>query len=224
VLVHGGPTGHERAGYNDRAQFLATRGYGALAVNYRGSTAHGKAYMNALRGAWGVHDVEDCRSGAQHLVAEGRAHPEQLVIMGGSAGGFTVLQSMVAHPEFYKAGVCLYGVADHFALAAETHKFEARYLDSLLGPLPDAAAIYRERSPQFRASEIRRPLAIFQGEIDEVVPKAQSDAIVAALERNGTPHEYHVYAGEGHGWRRAETIEAFYTSLERFLRQWLVFA
>jgi dipeptidyl aminopeptidase/acylaminoacyl peptidase len=224
VLIHGGPTTQSIAAWSAQVQFLATRGYGVLVVNYRGSTGHGREYMTALRGNWGVLDVEDAVSGAKSLADDERVDGERMAIMGGSAGGFTVLQTMIVHPEVFAAGVCLFGVSNQFTLAAETHKFEARYLDSLLGPLPDAAAIYRERSPQFRASEIRRPLAIFQGEIDEVVPKAQSDAIVAALERNGTPHEYHVYAGEGHGWRRAETIEAFYTSLERFLRQWLVFA
>jgi dipeptidyl aminopeptidase/acylaminoacyl peptidase len=131
---------------------------------------------------------------------------------------------MIVHPDVFAAGVSMFGVANQFTLAAETHKFEERYTDTLLGPLPDAAAVYRARSPQFRASEIRRPIAIFQGEIDEVVPKNQSDAIVRALERSGTPHEYHVYAGEGHGWRKAETIETFFTTLDRFLKTSLIFA
>lgn len=224
VQVHGGPTGHERAGYSDRVQFLATRGYGVLAVNYRGSTGHGRAYMDALRGNWGIHDVEDCVAGARHLVAAGRAQAERLVIMGGSAGGYTVLQALIDHPEFFKAGVCLYGVADHFALAAETHKFEARYLDGLLGPLPETAEVYRQRSPLFHADRIARPLAVFQGEEDKVVPKAQSEAIVASLRRRGVPHEYHLYPGEGHGWRKRETIESFYGALDAFLRRYVIYA
>jgi dipeptidyl aminopeptidase/acylaminoacyl peptidase len=224
VLVHGGPTSHQTAGYNAQAQFLATRGYGVLAVNYRGSTGHGRAYMEALRCNWGICDVEDSVSGAQYLVGLGRTHPEQLVIMGGSAGGYTVLQTMVEHPRAFKAGVCLYGVANHFTLAAETHKFEARYLDSMLGPLPEAAAIYRERSPIFHADKIVRPMAVFQGEDDTVVPRNQSDTIVESLRRRGVPHEYHVYPGEGHGWRKRETIEAFYKALEAFLRNYVIFA
>ncbi|MCC6627285.1 MAG: S9 family peptidase [Chloroflexi bacterium] len=224
VLVHGGPTSHQRAGYNGQAQFLATRGYGVLAVNYRGSTGHGRAYMDKLRGNWGLHDVTDSVSGARHLIDAGQARTDQIVIMGGSAGGFTVLQALVEQPTFFTAGVCLYGIADQFAMAAETHKFEARYLDGLLGPLPEAAAVYRARSPLFHADRIVRPLAIFQGADDTVVPKNQSDSIVAALARRGVPHEYHVYAGEGHGWRKRETIEAFYTALDAFLRRYVVYA
>jgi dipeptidyl aminopeptidase/acylaminoacyl peptidase len=205
-------------------QFLATRGYAVLVVNYRGSTGYGRAYMLALRGQWGVADVEDCVSGALELARAGRVDGGRMAIMGGSAGGFTVLQTMINYPEAFAAGISMFGVANQFTLVAETHKFEERYNDTLIGPLPGAAALYRERSPQFRASEIRRPMAIFQGEIDEVVPKNQSDVIVRALERSGTPHEYHVYAGEGHGWRKAETIEAFYGALERFLRQHLVYS
>jgi dipeptidyl aminopeptidase/acylaminoacyl peptidase len=224
VHVHGGPTSHARAGYNGQIQFLATRGYGVLAVNYRGSTAHGRAYMEALRGNWGLHDVEDSVAGARHLIGLGRANAEQLVIMGGSAGGYTVLQALIDHARFFRAGVCLYGVANHFALAAETHKFEARYLDSLLGPLPAAAAVYRERSPIFHVDRIVQPLAVFQGEEDQVVPRNQSDTIVESLRRRQVPHEYHLYPGEGHGWRRRETIEAFYKALDGFLKRYVIFA
>jgi dipeptidyl aminopeptidase/acylaminoacyl peptidase len=224
VLIHGGPTSQAKAGYNSQAQFLATRGYAVLLVNYRGSTGYGREYMLKLRGNWGICDVEDALGGARHLGESGRIDPERTVIMGGSAGGFTVLQAMTQQPEAFAAGVCLFGVADQFHLAAETHKFEAHYLDSLLGPLPQAAAIYRERSPLFFADRIRRPLAIFQGEIDKVVPRRQSDAIVEALKRNNTPHVYHVYEGEGHGWRKRETIEHFYTAVEAFLRQYVLFA
>jgi dipeptidyl aminopeptidase/acylaminoacyl peptidase len=224
VLVHGGPTSHAHAGYQGQVQFLATRGYGVLVVNYRGSTGHGKTYMDKLRGNWGICDVEDSVGGARWLVEQGRAHPEGLVIMGGSAGGFTVLQTMIDHPAVFKAGVCLFGVSDQFGLAAETHKFEARYTDSLLGPLPEAAAVYRARSPIFHADKIVRPLAVFQGEEDQVVPRRQSDTIVESLRRRNVPHEYHLYAGEGHGWRKRETIEAFYTALEGFLRCHVIYA
>ncbi len=224
VLVHGGPTAQAKAGYSPQAQFFATRGYAVLLVNYRGSTGYGRPYMLKLRGNWGVCDVEDALGGARHLADSGKVDPERTAIMGGSAGGFTVLQAMTRQPEAFAAGVCLYGVADQFHLASETHKFEARYLDSLLGPLPGAAPIYRERSPLWFADRIRRPLAVFQGEIDRVVPRHQSDAIVEALKRNSTPHVYHVYEGEGHGWRKRETIEHFYRTVEAFLRQYVLFA
>ena len=216
VMIHGGPTSQSRAGWNPQAQFFATRGYAVLAVNYRGSTGYGRAYMLKLRGNWGVCDVEDAISGARHLADTGRVDTERTVIMGGSAGGFTVLQAMTQVPEAFAAGVCLYGVANQFHLAAETHKFEAHYLDSLLGPLPEASRVYRERSPLYYADRIKRPLAVFQGEIDRVVPRQQSDSIVEALRRNGTPHIYQVYEGEGHGWRKRETVEHFYRTVEAF--------
>ena len=127
-------------------------------------------------------------------------------------------------PGFYRAGVSLFGVSNQFTLASDTHKFEARYLDSMIGPLPEAAGRYRERSPIFHAEKIVDPIAVFQGDIDRVVPREQSDSIVASLRARGVPHEYHVYEGEGHGWRKAETIEQFYTSLERFLRQYVIFS
>lgn len=224
VLVHGGPTSQATSAWNPQAQFLATRGYGVLLVNYRGSTGYGRDYMLKLRKSWGIFDVEDSRTGALHLVAERLADPGRVVIMGGSAGGFTVLQSLVQHPGFYRAGVCLYGVSNMFSLARDTHKFEERYLDQLLGPLPEAASVYRERSPIFHADQIVDPIAVFQGDIDRVVPRVQSDSIVASLRARGVPHEYHVYEGEGHGWRRDDTIRAFYGALEAFLRQTVIYS
>jgi dipeptidyl aminopeptidase/acylaminoacyl peptidase len=223
VNIHGGPTGQSKAGYNARAQFFATRGYAYLEVNYRGSTGYGKPYMAMLRGQWGVYDVEDAVGGAQYLADAGLADGDRLVIIGGSAGGYTVLKSLVDHPGFFKAALCLYGVSNMFTLAADTHKFEQRYLDSMLGSLPEASAVYRERSPIYSAERIVDPIAVFQGEIDRVVPKAQAEAIVESLRRRGVPHEYHLYEGEGHGWRKSETIEAFYRTVDAFLRQYVVF-
>ncbi len=224
ILVHGGPTSQVTASYNPQAQFLATRGYAVLLVNYRGSTGYGRDYMLKLRASWGIYDVEDSRTAALYLAEQGRVDERRRVIMGGSAGGFTVLQSLVTHPGFYTAGISMFGVANQFTLASDTHKFEARYLDSMLGPLPEAAALYRERSPIFHAERISDPIAVFQGDIDQVVPRAQSDEIVASLRTRGVPHEYHVYEGEGHGWRKSETIESFYGTVDRFLRQYVVFA
>lgn len=224
VLVHGGPTSQYAVGYHATTQFFTSRGYAVLEVNYRGSTGYGREYREALKGNWGVVDVEDVVSGARHLAESGRVDLERLVIMGGSAGGYTVLRALTEYPGTFKAALCLYGVSDLFALAQETHKFEAHYLDSLVGELPQASAIYRERSPIFSAERITDPIAIFQGDEDKVVPKSQSERIVASLRSRGVPHEYHVYAGEGHGWRKLETIEAFYRDVERFLRDHVLFS
>jgi len=224
VSVHGGPTSQMTARFNARAEFFTNRGYAFLEVNYRGSTGYGRTYRDMLKGNWGIYDVDDSVAGARYLVESGRVDGAKLVIMGGSAGGFTVLKALEDYPGFFKAGVCLYGVSNQFLLAMETHKFEERYNDTLLGPLPEAAALYHERSPLFFADKIQDPIAVFQGEIDRVVPKEQSDSIVASLQRRGIPHEYHVYAGEGHGWRKSETVEAFYKSVEAFLRQHVIFA
>src|SRR5207245_10372389 len=141
------------------------RGYAVLEVNHRGSTGYGKAYVEALRGQWGVYDVEDTVSGAQYLVEQELASAQHLVIMGGSAGGYTVLQTLVRHPGFFKAAICLYGILNLFTLAATTHKFEAHYLDSIIGPLLEAAALYRERSTFFVADGLRDSLLMFHGEI-----------------------------------------------------------
>lgn len=223
VIVHGGPTSQARAGWSAQAQFFTTRGYAVLFVNHRGSTGYGRDYMKKLRGRWGQLDVEDSVSGVRALAERHLIDEKRTVIMGGSAGGYTVLQTMVDEPEAFTAGICLYGIANQFTLVQDTHKFEERYSDSLLGPLPEAAALYRERSPLFKAENIKRPLAVFQGEQDKVVPQSQSDQIVQALKRNGTPHVYHIYAGEGHGWRKAETIEHFYNAVDAFLKEHLIY-
>lgn len=223
VIVHGGPTGQSTAGYSASAQFFTTRGYAVLEVNYRGSSGYGRNYRNKLRGMWGVHDVDDAVTGARHLAGRGLVDPDRMVIMGGSAGGYTVLQALISYPGTFKAGLCLYGVTNLFTLAADTHKFEQHYLDSIVGRLPEEAERYRERSPIFSADRIVDPVAIFQGEDDRVVPVDQAETIVAALRRNGVPHEYHLYSGEGHGWRKSETIESFYESVSRFLRRHVLF-
>ncbi len=219
AMIHGGPTSQSRAGWKADVQYFATRGWAVLQVNYRGSTGYGRDYMLKLRGNWGICDVEDTISGVRHLVDSGQVDPARKVIMGGSAGGFTVLQVMVHHPDEFTAGVNLYGVANQFHLASDTHKFESRYTDTMIGPLPETAAVYHERSPGFHAEKIRRPIAVFQGDIDRVVPRQQSDDVVAALKKTGTPHVYHLYEGEGHGWRMQETIDHFYRAVEKFLDQ-----
>jgi dipeptidyl aminopeptidase/acylaminoacyl peptidase len=222
VLIHGGPTGQRGASFDGQAQFFTSRGWAVLQVNYRGSTGYGRAYRDQLKGNWGIYDVQDAVSGAKNLVNEGLVDDNKMVIMGGSAGGFTVLKTLEDYPGIFKAGVNLFGVANQFSLVEDTHKFEERYSDSLLGSLPEAAEIYRERSPVYFADKIKDPIIIFQGEDDKVVPKNQSDEIVAALIRNGVPHEYHLYPGEGHGFRKTESIEKFYTSLEKFLKSHVI--
>lgn len=223
VLIHGGPTSQRTAVFDPQVQFFTSRGYAVLQVNYRGSTGYGRVYRNMLRGNWGVYDVEDAVSGARHLADEGMVDRQRMVIMGGSAGGFTVLKALEDHPGFFKAGVNLYGVSNQFDFLIETHKFEKHYNDTLLGPYPEAAATYRERSPLFFVDQIEDPLAVFQGADDKVVPRKQSDEVVDSLRRRGIPHIYHVYEGEGHGFRKPENIEHFYTVLERFLRQHVLF-
>lgn len=223
VEVHGGPTSQAMADYEDRVQFFTTRGYAVLRVNHRGSTGYGRDYMRALDRQWGMYDVEDSASGARHLINEGLADSGRLVISGRSAGGFTVLQSLVDKPGFYRAAICMYGISNQFMLAQDTHKFEARYQDTLLGPLPEAADLYRLRSPFFHAERIQDPVIVFQGEEDVVVPRNQSDAIVTSLRKRGVPHEYHVYPGEGHGFRQPETIEDVYTRILAFLAQHVLY-
>ncbi len=224
VNVHGGPTSQRRAGYYSEVQFFTTRGYAVLQVNHRGSTGYGKSYMDRHRGNWGTYDVSDSIAGVNHLADAGLIDREKAVIMGGSAGGFTVLQSLVDHPGFYRAGICSYGVSNQFGLLMDTHKFEERYTYWLLGELPEAAEVYRERSPIFHADKIVDPIIVFQGTDDVVVPQDQSDTIVASLKRRGVPHEYHLFEGEGHGWRMPETIETYYDKIERFLLQHVIYA
>lgn len=224
INIHGGPTSQALPEFNAKAQWYTSRGYAFLDVNYRGSTGYGRAYREQLKGRWGIVDVEDAVNGARYLAEHGLADGNKLVILGSSAGGYTVLRTLIMHPGLFRAGICLYGVADLFGLAMDTHKFEERYTDSLVGPLPAAADLYRELSPVFHAVQISDPIAVFQGTADEVVPREQSDKIVAVLRTRGIPHEYHVYEGEGHGWRRAETVEKFYAAVDAFLRKYVVFA
>ncbi len=223
VYIHGGPTSQSVVAYSAETAFFTSRGYALLMVNYRGSTGFGRAYMQALRHQWGNLDVEDAAGGAQALVEQGLADPHKLVIRGGSAGGYTVLNALIHYPGLFKAGLCSYGVSNLFTLAMDTHKFEERYTDSLVGPLPEAAQRYHDWSPIFHADAIRDPLAVFQGAADKVVPPEQSESIVAILQAHKIPHIYRLYEGEGHGFRKSETILAYYADIERFLLQNVIF-
>lgn len=224
VQIHGGPTSQDIARYDLKVQFFTSRGYAVLHANHRGSTGYGKAYMNRHQNNWGVYDVQDAITGVTSLADSGRIDPTKVVIMGGSAGGYTVLQSLIDAPGFYKAGISSYGVADQFALAQDTHKFESRYSEWLLGPLPQSSARWYDRSPLFKAHHIQDALLIFQGSEDKVVPLNQAEQLVKALQQRNIPHEYVVYEGEGHGFRRPETLKDYYQQIEAFLLRYVIFS
>ena len=207
VTCHGGPTSQASSVLNLAIQFWTNRGFAVADVDYRGSAGYGRAYRRRLDGAWGVLDVEDCAAVVAWLDRDGRADGRRAVIRGTSAGGFTTLAAM-AFTDTFAAGGSVYGVADLELLARDTHKFEARYLDRLVGPWPGAADEYRRRSPMHHADQINRPLIFFQGLDDAVVPPAQAETMYRALRDRGVPVAYLTFAGEGHGFRQAGTIEA----------------
>ena len=224
IYIHGGPTSQVMTGFDLDTAFFTSRGYGYLVVNYRGSTGYGRSYMTALRQHWGEVDTLDAVEGAKALVSMGLADPNKLIIKGGSAGGYTVLNALVNYPGLFKAGICSYGVSNLFTLEMDTHKFEAHYNTSMVGELPEAAERFHAWSPVFHAEKIKDAIIISQGKEDKVVPQEQSDTIVEALRANGVPHEYHLYEGEGHGFRRSETLVHHYKAIERFLLQYVIFA
>lgn len=223
VNIHGGPTSARVNSYNADAVYFATRGYAYLEVNYRGSTGYGRSYMLMLRNNWGRLDTEDAAGAAKALSDQGLADPQKIVIMGGSSGGYTVLNALIHYPGIFKAGINLFGVANLFDLLTDTHKFEERYTDSLVGILPEASDRFRAWSPVFHATKIKDPMAVFQGEDDKVVVPGHSEQIVSALRANKIPHIYRLYPGEGHGFRKTETIIDYYENLEKFLKQYVLF-
>jgi dipeptidyl aminopeptidase/acylaminoacyl peptidase len=204
VQSHGGPTSHATPALDREILFWTSRGVGVVDVNYRGSSGFGRPYREALNGTWGIVDTEDCIAAARYLAAAGEADGERLAIHGGSAGGYSTLCALVFHDEF-ATGASYYGVADAETLARDTHKFESRYLDRLIGPYPEQAELYRQRSPINFVERLQVPVILFQGLEDEVVPPSQAETMVAALRRNGVPHAYLAFAGEQHGFRRAAT-------------------
>ncbi|MFT4260244.1 prolyl oligopeptidase family serine peptidase [Microbacterium sp.] len=205
VFVHGGPTAHVTGAASAAIAFYTSRGIGVLDVNYGGSTGYGRAYRERLLGAWGIAEVDDVAAAARGLADAGLADPARLAIRGSSAGGWTVLSALVRGGTF-AAGISRYGVTDLRALSAHSHDFEAHYIEGLVGPLPASEALYLERSPLTHAERIDVPVLLLQGADDRVVPPSQSDAIRDALAAHGIEHEYVLYPGEGHGFRRAETI------------------
>jgi dipeptidyl aminopeptidase/acylaminoacyl peptidase len=205
VMTHGGPTSATSPSLSLRTQFWTSRGFAVLDVNYRGSTGYGRAYRERLNGHWGIYDVDDVVAGARYLVSQGKADPNRLIIRGGSAGGFTTLAAL-AFTDVFHAGASYYGIGDLQSLLDDTHKFEARYLDRLIGPYPERQDLYQARSPIMHVENLSCPVIFMQGEEDKVVPPQQARGMAAALQDKGVYTELILYAGEQHGFRRAETI------------------
>ncbi len=205
VMGHGGPTSHSSPALSLKVQYWTSRGFAVADVNYGGSTGYGSDYRRLLNGQWGIVDVEDVIAVAEFLGQHGSVDPHRVAIRGGSAGGFTVLAALEQSTVF-ATGTSLYGVADLKALAEDTHKFESRYLDNMIGPWPEAEAVYAERSPINHTEDLNCPLLVMQGSEDEVVPPNQSEAIVAAVAAKGLPHAYLLFEGEQHGFRQAQNV------------------
>lgn len=206
VISHGGPTSASPSTLLLSIQYWTSRGFGVLDVNYGGSTGYGREYRERLNGQWGIVDVNDCVNGATYLVRQGEADRERLAIRGGSAGGYTTLSALTFRDTF-KAGASYFGVSDLEALAKDTHKFESRYLDSMVGPYPKMRDIYEERSPIHFTDKLSCPVILFQGLEDEVVPPSQAELIVEDLRAKGVPVAYVAFEGEQHGFRKAENIK-----------------
>ena len=205
VITHGGPTGATSDALDPKIQFWTSRGFAVLDVNYSGSTGYGRPYRDRLKGQWGIADVEDVVGGANAMVALGKADPNRLIIRGGSAGGYTTLAALTFHDTF-KSGASYYGISDLEVLQQNTHKFESRYNESLIGPYPAAKDIYVARSPIHFTDRLSCPIILFQGLDDKVVPPNQSEMMADAVRKKGLKVKYVAFEGEQHGFRKAETI------------------
>ncbi|MCY3975396.1 MAG: prolyl oligopeptidase family serine peptidase [Simkaniaceae bacterium] len=206
VEGHGGPSSQARAVLRAEVLFWTSRGFAFLSVNYGGSTGYGRTYRERLNGMWGIVDVEDCINGAKYLFEQGLADPERTIIRGSSAGGYTVLVALTLH-DFFRAGASYYGVSDLVALLPDTHKFESRYADTLIGPYPAKKERYERYSPILHVDRLSVPVIFFQGDRDKIVPPDQSSEMFASLKKRGIPTEYLLFEGEGHGFRQAEHTE-----------------
>ncbi|MEZ5323195.1 MAG: prolyl oligopeptidase family serine peptidase [Microthrixaceae bacterium] len=207
VTVHGGPTSSAEPELVMRTQFWTSRGFAVVEVDYRGSTGYGRRYRRALYGRWGVVDVADCAAAVRFLVGSGRVDGDRVAIRGSSAGGFTALAAVTGPDRgLFSAACALYGVFDLVAMRFDDHKFESRYLDNLVGPYPEEADTYRARSPLAHLDRLDVPLLLMQGTADPVVPASQTEALAAELAERGVDHEVFMFEGEGHGFRRVETI------------------
>ena len=217
VKSHSGPTAMARRGLQLGIQYWTSRGWGVVDVNYGGSTGFGREYRERLNGGWGVVDVADCAAAAEALIAAGRAHPDQIAIEGGSAGGFTTLAAL-CFTDVFRVGACRYAVCDLTAMAEETHRFEARYLDGLVGDWPEQRPIYEQRSPLLHADRIGCPVLFFQGLQDKVVPPEQTERMAKALRANGVAVEVRLFDDEGHGFRNQATQIQVLEETEAFFR------
>lgn len=222
VVIHGGPTSERGLSWDAEAQYFATRGWHYLLVNYRGSTGFGRKFQDQLKGQWGVVDVQDARSAAEHLVEQGLADPERLVIMGGSAGGYTTLMALTQDPGFWTAGISSYGIGQLYDLQAGSHRFELRYETTLIGPLPESGRLWKERSPLTHVSKLRAPVLLFHGRQDKAVPVKQSIDFAEAVRRQGGTAELVVYDDEGHGFTREATRRDQIETIERFLDKYVL--
>jgi dipeptidyl aminopeptidase/acylaminoacyl peptidase len=205
VQSHGGPTGATSTAMNLSWQYWTSRGFAVLDVNYGGSTGYGRSYRNRLDDAWGIVDVADHVNGAKYLIEQGIVDPQRTAIRGWSASGYTTLAALTFADQF-QAGVSHFGISDLETMTTDTHKFESRYLDRLVGPYPDRRDVYLERSPIHHLEQITVPLALFQGSEDTVVPPDQAEKMYDAMAERGLPVAMTVFEGEGHGFRRAENI------------------
>ena len=206
TFIHGGPTSSTSPGFNLAIQYWTTRGFAVVDVDYRGSTGYGTAYRRALNGRWGIVDREDCEAAAKFLVERGDVDGSRLAIRGGSAGGYTTLCALT-FGDVFTAGASYYGVSDAAALAEDTHKFESRYLDSLIGPYPERAELYQQRSPIHAVDRLSCPIIFLQGLEDKIVPPNQAERMVDALREKGLPVAYLAFEGEQHGFRQAANIQ-----------------
>ncbi|CAB4004974.1 S9 family peptidase [Paramuricea clavata] len=209
VKVHGGPTSSTLPNFDLNKQFFTSRGVAILDVNYRGSTGYGMHYRKELYGNWGKVDVEDCCNGALYVANSMKAADrEKLCIDGGSAGGYTTLACLTQRNEVFKAGASMFGVSDVEALVKETHKFESRYIDSMIGPYPECKELYKERSPVNHVDKLNCPMIFFQGDEDKIVLPNQAEMMFNAVKEKGIPCCYVLYEGEQHGFRKSENIIA----------------
>jgi dipeptidyl aminopeptidase/acylaminoacyl peptidase len=206
VTSHGGPTGAASSGLNLSIQFWTSRGFAVVDVNYGGSTGYGRGYRSRLDGQWGVVDVDDCVHAATYLARRHRVDESRMAIRGKSASGLTTLCALEFH-DVFTAGAIYYGVADLEGLAADTHKFESRYMDKLIGPYPEAKERYQERSPILHTDALSAPVIVFQGLEDKIVPPSQAEVMIQSLRRKGLPFAYVTFPGEQHGFRQAATIK-----------------
>jgi dipeptidyl aminopeptidase/acylaminoacyl peptidase len=221
-MSHGGPTGGTSHTFDLKIQYWTSRGIAVLDVDYGGSTGYGRPYRDALKGKWGIVDIEDCEAGAHYLVHQRKANPHQIAIRGGSAGGYTTLAALTFGKTF-TVGASYYGVSDLGALVEETHKFESRYLDSLVGPYPAEKKLYQERSPLFHVDKLKCPVIFFQGAEDLIVPLDQAEKMHDALKARGIMTNLIVYEGEQHGFRKSQNIrDSLEKELAFYLKVWKV--